>query len=220
MGIQALLGGQQRVQLVPSSLPVISIDCTVQETHSRESPPSEFPLEDGVSISDNIWVKPFTLEINGIISDTPLSPIGGLITSAVASTLGNAGVIALGAGQALFKAISGAKSPSVQAYAQLLQLQEQRKPFDVITKLRRYTNMFIKSISVPRDSGTGNVLNFTLQLVELVIVSPQSVDITVFKNADVSAGEADEGQQQANEFVNGIKAGIDKVDTVYGRISK
>ncbi len=220
MGIQSLLGGQQRVQIIPGELPVISVDCTVSETHGRESPPSEFPLEDGVSISDNVWVKPFTLEIQGIISDTPLSPVGGLITSAVASTLGNVGVVALGAGQALFKAISGAKSPSVQAYAQLLELQEQRKPFVVITSLRRYTNMFIKSISVPRESSTGKVLNFTLSLVELIIVSPQSVNIQTFKDADLAAAQADEGQQQANEFVNGIKAGIDKVDTVFGRIAR
>lgn len=223
--IGSILGGAQRVQLIQSNKTVISIDCTVSENHQRESPPTEFPLEDGNPISDNIVIKPFTLDLNGIISDTPLSLAGALLTTAVSKVAGNLGVIAAGAGTALFTALSGSKSPSVQAFAQVLALQEARKPFDVITSLRRYEKMFIKGITVPRDASTGRVLQFTLNLVQLIIVSPQSVNITVFANADLAAGQADEGQQQANSpFLQGIQAGqantTNYLNGILGKVSK
>lgn len=198
--IATLLGTKQKVQFIQGSTgAIVNVDCSVQETHKRDSPPTEFPVETGETISDHIIVKPFELEIHGIISDTPLGLtqlIQGGVTTAVASILPPVGIITAGAGSALFKALSGSKSPSVAAFLQLLQLQESRQPFDVLTSLQRYSDMWIKSLSVPRDANTGQILFFQLSLVQLLLVSPQTVNIQILKDPGLSGGLADAGKQQ------------------------
>lgn len=195
-----ILGGAQKVQFIQNgSNTIIQFDASVKENHSRESPPTEFPLENGDVVSDHIIVKPFSLELTGIISDTPIGNTKGLLTE-VATTLTSSlippvGLVTLGAAAALFSALSASQSPSVAAYGQLLQLQQNAQPFDVLTSLYRYSNMWIKAISAPRDSETGKVLLFTVSLVQLLLVTPQSVNIQIFANPAVGANLADTGQQ-------------------------
>lgn len=207
--LSTLLGTQQKVQFIQTITgTVISIDCTSSESHDRESPPTEFEIEDGDTISDHIVVKPFSLKIEGIISDTPIKLLNSALTTAAGVALPAAGVVAAGAGVALYKALAASASPSVAAYGQLLLLQSNKKPFDVLTTLKRYEGMWIKSISVPRDSSTGRVLTFTVQMVQLKIVKPQTVSIVQFKDADISAGQNKLGKQETgNALVEKFKQG-------------
>lgn len=206
-GPLGLLGGTQRkVQFVQEPTgTVISIDCTVSENHQKESPPTEFPLETGESISDHIILKPFGLEIQGIISDSPIKPLNALLSTVAGAVLPPTGIVAAGVAMSLFSALAGSKSPSVVAYAQLLQLQASRKPFDVITTLRRYDTMWIKSLTVPRDASTGQVLVFNVSLVQLLLVSPQSVNIQKFSNGALAANQASLGKKQTE--VNAFQVG-------------
>lgn len=198
-----VLGGQTKVQFIQNqSSTLIQLDAAIKEEHNRESPPTEFPIENGNVISDHVIVKPFSLNITGIISDTPIGNTQGLLTE-VATTLTSSllppiGTVAGAAGLALFKSLSSSKSPSVAAYGQLLLLQQRAQPFDVLTTLRRYSNMWIKGISAPRDAETGKVLLFTIQLIELLLVTPQSVNVAIFANPGLSANQADLGQQNLN----------------------
>jgi len=225
MGLLGAIVGQQRVQIIQNDNTVLQLDCSVSETHSRESPPTEFPLENGQTISDHVIVKPFSLEITGIISDTPIGGVGGLITeaatsltSALAPAVGVlAGAAALAGGKALFSSISGAKSPSVAAYLQLLQLQQDAQPLTILTSLNRYTNMWIKGISVPRDANTGQVLQFTVQFTQLLLVTPQSVNIAIFANPGLAAAEANSGEQGLNlskQYQQGFKNATSAVNAV------
>jgi hypothetical protein len=190
-------GKGKKVQIIRENKTVIEIDCTTQETHSRESPPTEFELEDGGTVSDHIILKQQALEIQGIITDTPISVINSALTAVASHFIPPIGIVAAGVGMALFNALKKSESPSVQAYAQLLKLQEERKPFDVLTTLNRYDSMVIKSISVPRDAATGQTLVFTLQLVKLKIVKPQTVNIGKYNNSDLSPEELNGGKQEA-----------------------
>lgn len=195
--IATLLGTQQRVQFIQSDTgTVVTLDASISETHKRESPPTEFPVEDGTTISDHIIIKPFELEIQGMISDTPIKLLNSVLTTAAGVALPASGLVGVGAGLALFNALAGSGSPSVSAYGQLLLLQEGRKAFDVLTTLKRYTGMFIKSISVPRDVGTGRALIFTVSLGQLLIVKPQTVNIQIFQDSDLSSDQANLGKQQ------------------------
>lgn len=209
--INVVTNKARRVQFIKNDKTVFTIDCTINEKHERESPPTEFPLESGQSITDNIIIKPFSLELTGIISDTPINAITEIITTLATAVLPPAGVIAGGAAAlALSKALAGADSPSISAYKQLLQLQELKEPFQVVTTLRVYNNMYVKNISVPRDAQTGQILIFTVSLVQLLIAVPQVVDISIYGNPNVSAGQADKGKQQVdqnNDVVNAFKRG-------------
>lgn len=218
MGLFGSILGQQRVQFIQnSSSTIIQLDASLKETHKRESPPSEFPIENGDTVSDSVLIRPFSLDITGIITDSPIGGVQGLITegatSLVSALLPPIGVVAGAAAYGLFKSLSSAKSPSVAAYLQLLKLQENAQPFDVLTSLFRYPNMWIKALSVPRDAQTGAALIFDVSLVQLLLVTPQSVNVQIFANPGLSANKADLGQQGLelpNGFANG-QAALDKI---------
>lgn len=220
MGLQGLLTGQQRVQFIQNgTATVIQLDASVKEDHNRESPPTEFPVENGDFVSDHVIVKPFDLTITGIISDTPLGTTSQLLTE-VATTLTSAlvppvGIVAGAAAYSVFTALSGSKSPSVAAYGQLLLLQANAQPFDVLTSLYRYPNMWIAGLSAPRDADTGKVLLFTVKLRQLILVTPQSVNVQIFANPGLSANQADLGQQGTG-LPNGWKAGEAKFNSIVG----
>lgn len=190
---------------------IMSFDCSLHENHSRKSNPTRFPVENGQTVSDNLIVEPFDLELNGIITDTPIGGVQGLITEAATSVASRLvppiGVVALAAGYAAYNAISGSSSPSKLAYQQFLQLQSNAQPFDVRTSLHYYKSMWISNISVPRSKDTGQAIEFTVQLVQLILVQPQSVNVQIFANPGLAANKGDLGQQGLG-LPNGAQAGI------------
>lgn len=210
MGLLGALLGTTRVQIIQNKNTVVQLDCSVKESHGRKSPPTEFPVEDGDTVSDHIIIKPLTLELTGIISDTPIGGISGILTETATTVtsklLPPKAVAAAGAGVGLLSSIVGSKSPSAAAYNQLLALQAAAMPVDILTSLYRYSSMWISDISAPRDSDTGKVLLFTVSLVQLILVQPQSVNIAVFANPELSGAEADLGNQ--SNIPNGFQAGF------------
>ena len=214
----SVLAGQTKVQFIQNGTnTIIQFDASIKEEHQRESVPTEFPVENGNIISDHMIVKPLNLELTGIISDTPIGGTQQLLTE-VATTLTSKllppiGLVAGAAGVALFSALAKSTSPSVAAFGQLLQLQAGipplgPQPFDVLTSLQRYPSMWIKNISVPRDPDTGKVLLFTVSLTQLILVSPQSVNVQILANPAVGAAQADTGQQSlGNPFQTGQTQG-------------
>lgn len=218
-------GGKTKVQFIQNNSSIFQMDVSIKETHSRESPPTEFPVENGQTVSDHIILKPFGLEINGLITDSPIGGVAGLLTevgTSIASKLvPPAGLALVSQGVALLSSLSGSKSPSVAAYVQLLQIQQKALPFDVLTSLYRYPNMWIKGISVPRDVQTGASITFTVQLVQLLLVSPQSVSVQIFANPGLAAGVADQGQKSAglaNGFAAGLGASTATINSVVGKL--
>lgn len=209
MGLLGTIFGKQRVQFIQNGTnTIVQLDCSLKETHKRSSPPTEFPIENGDDVSDHIIVKPFNLDITGIISDTPIGGLKGLLTEVATSFAANllppVGLVAGAAGVALFNSLTNSKSPSVAAYAQLLQLQQNGTPFDVLTSLYRYPSMWIADLSVPREAESGNMLLFDIKLVQLLLVTPQSVNIQIFANPGLAANQADTGQQGlGNPFQTG-----------------
>lgn len=224
-----VLGNPEKVQFIPSNGgTAFQLDVSVSEEHSRDSVPTQFPVEDGSNISDHIFISPFQLSITGVISDTPLGTIASYakeaLTSAASALAPPLGIVVPSAAYALYSALQKVPSPSVTAYAQLLKLQAgdpttspptPPQPFDVLTKLYRYSNMVIKSISVPRDAGTGTVLKFTAVMQELLIVAPQRINVQIFANPAVAASEGKLGKQQG-ELINGFPKGIKYVQSITG----
>lgn len=187
---------------------VIQLDASLKEIHGRKSAATKFPLENGLGISDHMIISPFSLELNGIITDSPIGTVQQLITEVGGSlaasllppiipTVGSAAYSILSS-QPNTDPTGQRNNPphnSVVAYKTLLDLQSNSQPFDVLTSLYRYPSMWIEDISAPRDSGTGDSLIFTVQLSQLILVSPQSVNVKIFANPALSANQGDLGQQ-------------------------
>lgn len=60
----------------------------------------------------------------------------------------------------------------MQAYADLLTVQQEAEPFDFVSGLKVYENMLIEGLYPTRDKDYGRVLKFNATLVEVIIVSP------------------------------------------------
>lgn len=84
---------------------------------------------------------------------------------------------------------TGQSEGYVQAvYAEVLAEQAKRKPFDVVTGKRQYSNMLIGDIIVTTDETKEYVLDFTVKLERVSIVSTQTS----------SSGAAASNSNQAN----------------------
>jgi len=185
---------------------IIQFDASLSETYSTPLDITQFPIETGETISDHIIVKPFSMTFQGIISDTPIGGLAGLLTegaaTAVGGLLGPLGVVAGGAGVAAYNALTASPSPSVMAFVKLRSLAIfAPQPFTVVTKFGTYKNMLISNLSVPRDKGTGDCLIFDLIVTQVTIVTAASVDASNLSSAALSGSKADAGEQQAESSI-------------------
>lgn len=128
-----------------------TIDASIREVHTFESDVTEFPVEQGSPIADNIRPKPITVQIEGIVSNTPLPPIS--------------------AGRSIVTDETDDSLPSVSALAALLAIRDAREPVTISTAVKSYDNMVLQSLEVPRDGTTGDALRFSATFVQVTIVT-------------------------------------------------
>jgi len=111
------------------------IDCSLRETHTYDSEVTEYPVESGSNITDNIRPLPIVVEMECLVSNTPI----GVIVPYRNLVRGEEGL------QYLSK-------PADDAYELLTLIRDQRKPVTIRTSLRTYENMALKSLSIPRGA--------------------------------------------------------------------
>lgn len=195
------------------------IDATLTENHSFESDVTENPVEDGVVISDHIDMKPESLTITGVISDTPLNfgaSLQGAATSSgaflgkkIVGPLGSYAGVGAGAVAGL---LAGPGNRMKKSFDHMRNLQSARVPFTVITGLRRYTDMVITSLTINRDGKSGRSFNFTAVLKQIRIVESKVLKIpNTFKNVSGAAAAKELGKKSANEVVPDIRTFSAKV---------
>lgn len=112
------------------------IDCLLSDNHNFDSEVTEFPVESGATISDNIRNKPLVVTMDCLVSNTPI----GLV-----ATLRDENTV-----------------PADTAYAALLRVRDARKPVTIGTSLSTYRNMALQNLTIPRESGRGDELRFTV----------------------------------------------------------
>lgn len=209
-----LTGEVTRVQFVQDGLgTVLSLDACLNETHSRETQPTAFPVESGSLVSDHILVLPQELTLTGVISDNPIydsaAQIRSVLSSAITSRLpplGQALYTNAKGAAALYNAVTGrgAAKPTAVAYQTLLRLQAgdptasppvPPEPFNVLTKYQRYTGMVIRSLTFPRDQSTGEGLVFTVTLTKITRVRPQFTVLNLLANPPLAADKQVTGEK-------------------------
>lgn len=158
------------ITLVPKRLGEITIPVTFEEAHQDELQITEHPVEKGAEINDHAFKRQPEVVIKCGWSNSDLKALAGTI-------------------QAVFV---GGGLPSADyistVYSQLLELQERREPFDVVTSLRKYDSMLFKSLAVLKDQKTGAALSVTATLKQLRIVETQATTLPPRENqADPAA---------------------------------
>ncbi|WP_350305589.1 phage baseplate protein [Photorhabdus viridis] len=139
--------GTESMLLVPSVV--------IAEKHTDALEITEHPVEIGAAVSDHAYKKP-----SEITMELGFAGGGSLLDFVDTSKIG----------------LSMGLSPK-ETYQKILDLQELREPFKVITGKRTYENMLIKAIEVTTDRHSENVLLCTLTLREVIISSTQVVQV-------------------------------------------
>lgn len=155
-----------------SDIGTINIDASIQEDHTTEVTKTEHPVEKGANITDHVEIRPDTLSVEGVVSDAPLR-------EDVIST-------------------SGA-SRSVDAFTRLQNIQKEKLLVTVVTGLKTYTNMILRTLSPVRNAKTGKALRFNARFEEVRIVESDVAFIPVAQEAsqDLAQKKQPTGRQQS-----------------------
>jgi len=139
----------------------LQFDATIRESHQYNAEITDFPVEEGFDINDNIRKLPERYEMEGIVTNSPIvSVFNNLIIDAVKgnsntneakvnSRVGEATFVE--AAQNLLLSLAGRKIKGFQD-------NDIPKVFDIVTGLRVYNNMAIETLEFPRDGQTGQAL--------------------------------------------------------------
>lgn len=146
-----------------ASIAGLNLDASVKEEHGAELDVTEFPVEQGVAITDHARPKPRELTIEGVVSNTPIN------TTQTRSATTTAGTIVQTTNQTVD--VRGQPGYAEGAYQILLDLYTNPQLVTVVTQLETYTDMVMVSLKVPRDAQVGDVLKFTAKFRNVRLVT-------------------------------------------------
>ena len=165
------------------------IDATVSEEPSYSAEVTAHPVEKGADIVDHVRARPVTLSITGIVSDTPLQPLAS--------------------------ERDGTTLPTETARKRLREIYTNREPVAVETDDTVYENMILETLSIPRDSTTGDALRFsaTFRQVEFVTNERTTVRVAVPRASSksdrgskpTSAVEPSKTYERQRQFQNKVR---------------
>ncbi len=69
---------------------------------------------------------------------------------------------------------------STDAFNRLIRIHELKERITVVTGIKIYENMVMTSLNVPREVGTGQALNFSMEFQQILLAS--SVTLNLFQN--------------------------------------
>ncbi|HEX5035129.1 MAG TPA: hypothetical protein VFW62_11680 [bacterium] len=138
----------------------VTIDASINENHVHVAEPTRNPIENGAKVTDHVDIEPFRLAMDCIVSDTPID--FGILNAAagIAATASNL--------------ISGG-TRSTDAWAELVKLLNDRKPFTVVTGLKVYENMVLAVLDLNRNAQTGHAINFHAEMEQIRIVGDDEI---------------------------------------------
>lgn len=186
---------------------LLAIDCTESEQMTLESQATQHDIEEGADVSDHVIQKGRTLQLSGIVSDTPIdltrATIGNLAGYLGDRIGGAAGTIAT-AGTVIMSnlAMTGSPKPSKAALDIFEEIYAKRTPLTIVAGLSTYTNMVMERFSPRRDVRTAMSLSFTASFRQIRIITGETVTVPrEAKNEavkDLSATEQQQGRKQGS----------------------
>lgn len=133
---------------------VIWFDCAEDVDHNFPSTVTEFPIEDGASVSDHMVNGNAVFSVTGIFSDARLrrpDPQGN-------ATLPD-------------------QPTQAETYKSLQKLRADRKSFSLLTPLDTYTNIVLKDLGMPRNKG--DALSVRMEFVQIRRATSGTTTVTL-----------------------------------------
>ncbi|EPF1298783.1 phage baseplate protein [Klebsiella michiganensis] len=162
----------------------------ISEKHSDTLEITEHPVEVGAAISDHAYRRP-----SEVVMEVGFAGGGSLLDLLDTTSFG----------------LSAGLSPR-EVYQNLLDLQNSRVPFDVVTGKRLYSNMLIRAMEVTTERSTENVLSAVLTLREVIITSTTTSQVAA--KADMKEGANTSAVQNS-----GVKTPVQKNESILSRLS-
>lgn len=138
----------------------VELDASIDEQHSSANDITQYPVEKGVDISDHVKRLPDQLTIRGMVTDTPIK-IGG---------------------------VNIAANRSIETYQDVIQILDDAETITIVTTLKQYENMVLKTVDVPRNARLGHAVEMSLTFREI-----QTAEVTE------TQGTTDYGRQNTRE---------------------
>jgi hypothetical protein len=172
---------------------ILTIDATLSADHSSKIGLTENPLETGGDVVDHIDIKPITLSIKGIMTESPLEikqalmgslagAVGTATSKLSSSLIGHTVTTKLGG---MLGELGGDTNRVRRAIETLIGMQTNKQVFAVITKYRVYDNMVLEDLSIP--STNDDSVEFTANLREIRVVNVDTAMIEKTFNSAVAA---------------------------------
>jgi len=140
---------------------------TMEELQTDELEITQHPIEQGAAITDHAFKRPSQLRVRIAWSNSPNN--GGLLGGI--KGLFNTGSI-------LVSNILGEDTNQVKAiYQKLRNAQDAREPMEVFTGKFVYRDMLIKSLVATTDQRTENILDVTIEFMQILRVTTQIATI-------------------------------------------
>jgi hypothetical protein len=136
------------------------IDAVIKETHELRAQVSEHPTESGESFCDHVQNLPVQIQIDGIISNTPMTLVGLTVLSSLANYL-----------------TDRSNDLAEEAFRKLQDLFTKREPIIIATTLKEYPNMVLESLSIERGGGTSESLHFKATAKQVRLVNQSLIDL-------------------------------------------
>lgn len=155
-------------KVIPILIAGFRIDASITERHVYQSEATEFPVESGSPISDNIRNLPIEVSIEGVVSNTPLGEL--------ATVRGEGGEVTLNDGS-----VVPAQTPVELARAKFEGIWRARQPITIVTTLDTYKNMVMTSLEVPRTASDGgaDAYRFSATFRQVTIVTTERITVAV-----------------------------------------
>lgn len=152
-------------------------DAVLKVDHESKLTITSHPVETGANIADHAYLEPESISIDIGMSDTCASYINGQFEQKY--------------------------TRSVSAFDTLKQLQKDRVPLSVHTRLKTYQNMLIENIIVPDDYTSLFALKATVTLTEIITVNTNTVYVdNVSSKRPQTTGKTNKGTVQPTKIVS------------------
>ena len=161
----------------------IQLDAVISESHTNEVSLTSNPVEFGAEITDNAVTQPKKVNILAQVSDTPMGLAAfGQIVDLVTGLFGTSTTDNI--------------TRSNAAYNAIIQLQEEREPIEIQTRLKLYTDMVITKVTTIQDKDTSRIVRMSIDLQQVIITQSEIVQLT---EEQLRAGSAREQASPAEK---------------------
>lgn len=179
-------------------------DCVLRESHDMTNKVTEFPIEDGSSISDHILSSPRELQLEGIITNSPVAIFGGRLDRNARGTLQDGKLTGRGVNRAEL------------AYKELERIHTAGQLVTITGRYKVYENMAMISAPVVRDPGDGDAIHFTASfraISKVFLLTATAVSKSKIKN-DMGKPKVKTGRATPSDTVKPAEKSVSIIKSV------